>query len=607
VANRPGKKKKRAAEGVNGPAVSQVKQAARTPAAWPAILIVLVFTFLVYIPTLHYQFVYDDVEQIVKNPNIQSWSYLPDYFTKHLWSHGGWNQARFYRPFFLLWLRMNHAFFGLDASYWHFTTLAAHLLATLLVFILVLTLLRNRAPAAIAALFFALHPIHVEVAAWISAVSEALLAASLLASLACFAKSAGKQRKWLAAALFLYASALLMKETAMVFPAIAFAFAWLWSERESRVARGRQALVRTAPFVALTFMYLAVRWSVLKTIVTASAPLAFKTVLLTVPSLLLFYGRLLVWPARLSPFYDTPLVTQPGRSNFVAPMLAVVAVCGGLALLIGKARPAEDAAESAKDEGRLTILACVWMAVFLLPSLYLPALQSGLFVQDRYLYLPSIGFSILLSLGLCRFGRSGRKFAGLPLAQILPALALAALMAAATMAQSRIWADNVSLFTRAVERDPQSRMAQHDLAAALVDAGRNDDAIRLLQKLLREDPDDPVDNNNIGQAYLKKGDRERAEPALTKACQLHPSAGQFYQLGAVRLNMGKLDTAEQAFRQAIAMDASAAGYHLALAVTLERLGKLDEALQELRQELAVNPGDKTTQEELARLSAFLRR
>ena len=607
MANKLGKRKKRAATAASGPMASPALLAAKAPAAWPAILIVLTITFLVYSPTLRFQFVYDDVEQIVKNPNIQSWSYLPDYFTKHLWSHGGWNQARFYRPFFLLWLRLNHALFGLDASWWHLTTVAAHLVATLLVFLLVFKLLRNRAPAAIAALFFGLLPIHVEVAAWISAVSEAILAAFLLASLACLAKGACKGNwKWTAGALIFYSSALLMKETAMVFPAIVFAFAWLWPDGDSERSRNLQAVVPTLPFAALTLVYLALRWSVLKAIVTASAPLALKTVLLTVPSLLVFYGRLLVWPVKLSPFYDTPLVTQPGMVNFLLPLLAVVAVCGALALLVWKARPAQDAGEGATAEHRLTMLACVWTVVFLLPSLYLPALQPGLFVQDRYLYLPSIGFCILLSLGIGRLGRTGRKFAGVPVAQMVPTLALAGLMATGTLEQSRIWADNVSLFTRAAERDPRSRMAQHDLAAAFVDAGRNDDAIQLLQKLLREDPDDPVDNNNLGQAYLKIGDRAHAEPALAKACQLHPSAGQLYQLGAVRLNLGLLEPAEQAFRQAIAMDASAAGYHLALAVALERLGKLDEALQELRQELAVNPGDTATQQELARLSAFLR-
>jgi len=79
-----------------------------------------------------------------------------------------------------------------------------------------------------AALFFALHPIHVEVAAWVSAVSEAVLAASLMAALVCVAKyAARKDWRWLAGALLFYASALLTKETAMVFPAVVFAYAWL--------------------------------------------------------------------------------------------------------------------------------------------------------------------------------------------------------------------------------------------------------------------------------------------------------------------------------------------------------------------------------------------
>jgi tetratricopeptide (TPR) repeat protein len=573
-------------------------------AAWLAVIPVLVVTFLVYLPTLRFQFVFDDVEQIVKNPNIQSWSYLPDYFTKHLWSQAGWHHAQYYRPLFLVWMRINRAFFGLDATYWHLTTIAAHLLATLLVYLLVNTLLKNWAPAALSALFFGLHPIHVEVAAWISAASEALLAAALIASLACYANGARrKDWRWVAGALVFYAAALLMKETAIVFPAIIFTFAWLWFDPQDNVGRAQFALLRTTPFLMLTAVYLAVRWAVLKSFAETTAPLDLKTLALTVPSLLLSYSRMLVWPVGLSPFYDTPLVEHPGAANFAAPILAIVAAGCAVALLLRVAWKAANSAESARAEDRLMILGCVWMIVFILPALYLPGLQNSSYVHDRYLYVPSVGFSILLGLGLSRLGRAGRRFFGMPWAQAFTALVLAGIMAMGTVAQSRIWADNLTLFTRAAERAPENRIALHDLSASLVDAKRYDDAIVLLKKLLRQNPNDFIDNNNLGQAYLNKGDLEHAEIYLARSCQLHPSARQLYQLGAIRLKLGRLDAAEQTLGQAIDMDPKGAGFHYALGVTLERLNNPNAAIEAFKQELALNPGDTRAQTELARLSA----
>ncbi len=49
--------------------------------------VVLILTFAAYSGTLRYEFVYDDLDVIVNNNRLTSWSYLPGYFTEHLWIH----------------------------------------------------------------------------------------------------------------------------------------------------------------------------------------------------------------------------------------------------------------------------------------------------------------------------------------------------------------------------------------------------------------------------------------------------------------------------------------------------------------------------------------
>ncbi len=510
------------------PAVEQVEQGRPVTAAWLAIIFVLVVTFLAYLPALRYQYVYDDVQQIVQNPNIESWSHLPDYFTKHVWVQDSRHRAQYYRPLFLLWLRTNRALFGLDPFWWHLTTLAAHLLATLMVFVLVRLLLRSWMPAALSALFFGLHPVHIEVATWISSVSEALLAAALIASLACYAQGTlKKDRRGYAGALIFFAVALLFKEIAMVFPAIIFTFAWLWSDKKPNTGRFRFAVIQTLPFAALTVVYLVVRNAALKGIVAALAPISIKTLALTVPSVLLFYGRLLVWPAGLSPIYDTPLVEQLSAENFFFPILVIVAAVCLLALLFFRARKSANGVEIVTAEGRLTILAFVWMIVFILPALYLPALQYDALVHDRYVYVPSVGFAILLGIGLSKLGRGSRRIFTVPWVQAASALALAGIMVAGIEAQSSMWSDNMTLFTRAIELAPENRIALHELSATLVGARRNDDAIAILRKLLSQNPNDSIDNNNLGQAYVNKGDLVDAEVYLARSCQRNLPPGSY--------------------------------------------------------------------------------
>ncbi len=117
-----------------------------------AVPIVLFVSFLVYCPTLWFKFVYDDVKDIVLNQGIKSWDSLPGYFvpeSAQLFGPSGWHAARCYRPLLLLWLRLNDALLSLQPGYWHLAAVAAHLLMTLMVYLLVRQLLHDWVPAAL--------------------------------------------------------------------------------------------------------------------------------------------------------------------------------------------------------------------------------------------------------------------------------------------------------------------------------------------------------------------------------------------------------------------------------------------------------------------------
>src|SRR5690348_13249817 len=99
------------------------------------LLAVLAITFLAYITTLQFKFVYDDGSQIVGNQLIEHWHYLPNYFTVQVWAHVNPNQAgNYYRPIFMIWMLLNEKLFGDNPFGWHLTTVLMHVLATWLVF-----------------------------------------------------------------------------------------------------------------------------------------------------------------------------------------------------------------------------------------------------------------------------------------------------------------------------------------------------------------------------------------------------------------------------------------------------------------------------------------
>src|SRR5574340_712765 len=192
-------------------------------------LLLLAATFIVYVGTLQFEFVYDDMGQIVNNPVVHSWRYLPWYFHSNVWMQQ-YAVGNYYRPLFLFWLLLNYTLFGLQPLFWHLTTVLAHLAVTWMVYLLVRRLTSDQATAAIAALLFGLHPIHLEAVAWISGVTEPLLAMLLVPAFLCYLnyRERGRARRWLLLSLLLFALALLTKETAVVLPALLFAYAWIY-------------------------------------------------------------------------------------------------------------------------------------------------------------------------------------------------------------------------------------------------------------------------------------------------------------------------------------------------------------------------------------------
>ena len=224
---------------------------------------------LAYIDTLRFQFVYDDLPQIVNNPLVHSWQYAPRYFIEHVWSQIPGLPGTYYRPVFLLWLRLNHACFGLSPFAWHLTTLLVHLAVTVLVYRLLFRVIADRLTAAFAAVLFGLHPVHIEAVAWISGVSEPLNAILFLGALLAYVRARERRSPlWLAASLVLYIVAMLSKETALVLPAFVLLYEWLYHPGQAAGPpplgqRLRRAVLFLSPYVLLSLLYVALRIHVL--------------------------------------------------------------------------------------------------------------------------------------------------------------------------------------------------------------------------------------------------------------------------------------------------------------------------------------------------------
>ena len=617
-------------------------------------------TALVYVATLSFGFVYDDVPQILKNPAVHSWRYVPQYFTSHVWAAIYPNTSgNYYRPLFLLWLKVNYALFGTHAAGWHLTSVACHVLATWLVFRIAQQLSCDRLTAFLAALIFGLHPAHVENVAWISGVSDPLMACFLLGSFSAFlsarlerwaslvesyesrtasreqshaesyepratsreqspdqhggfgllgargskleAAPATRQVRYAALSLGLFALALLSKETAIVLPVLIIAFVLILErdfdgEEEGSAGFWRRfiaAIRESAPYLLLVPIYGGVRYRALGGWSHPTIPISWTEVCLTWPAVLWFYVRHLLLPVRLSEFYSLDYVSHFSARGVLLPLAFLLIVASAVAFVFPLLRGSRQ-----KNAARLALLLII---IPLLPVLDLHSLTVGDIVHDRYLYLPSVGFALLIALVIRALAnrQADRQRTILPAAL---ATIVCVTFAALTVVQQMQWASDILLYTRGLESAPANLTVRDNLASALLKANHPARAIPLYLEVLDRDPTFWRSNYNLGFAYYKTGQLAAAEYYLQRAIQVNPAdSDQYIYLALAQLELKKLPEAAENASRAIARSPNTRGYHFVSGVIYETSGDRARAAAEFKTEIAEHPDNAAASAELQKL------
>jgi Flp pilus assembly protein TadD len=602
--------------------------AARSPLAhrWTIPAIVAAVVCLLYAGTLVFGFVYDDNFQIVDNAWLTSARYIPRYFTLHVWAFAGVSGV-YWRPVFLLWLFVQRAIFGVAPAGWHAANILMHGAATLLVFMLARRLTGDRATAAVVALIFGIHPALLESVAWVSGVSDPLLAVLLIPAFLFYLDWRElRSGRALALSAGFYALALMAKEPAiMLLPIIAahaliygpggppfrpvsgvpsarrFCARWgAWTEGRDVAHRMRDVFAAVLPYLPLTAAYLVFHAVVFGRANYVGSPATPWNNLLTIPALLAFYLKLLVWPAPISPEYDLRLVTRFSLPQVVLPSVIVAAA---IALLWFWARRLGSQHDARK---RLVYFAAVWMFLLLVPVLYIKPLDPFDFAHVRYLYLPCIGFALLVATAIRTIPADGWTIAGLPTRQFGAALIIVLALGAANLVQQVHWASNLLLFTRGVDIAPHNPTGLTNLGIEFGKREQYPKAIALMQRALHENPLDWHANFSLGYTYLILGRTSEAESLIEKAVRSHPADAdpdQWAYLGMAALRLGDLTKAEWAVRNAVQRKPEVARYHHALALILEQEKRTAEAAAEFRETLNYDPGNADARSRLAKLQA----
>jgi uncharacterized membrane protein (DUF485 family) len=461
-----------------------------------ALFLIVATTVLVYANSLSGEFVFDDTKQIAGNPSLHSWGNLVRAFTSDVWSfqRGSFTHdipPPYYRPLFTAYLTVNFQLFGLWAPGWQLTSLLVHTGATVIVFFLIKRLSNDNVIATLAALLFGLHPAHVESVSWISGIPDPLAALFFVPSMIWYVRYRTEGGKiFLFASVIAYGLSALCKETPLALPLVLVVWELTQAHARQKLSpRFREITLQMIPYGLMAVAYLALRFSVLGLISWKHpfmAQVPDSAIWMTVPFVVVTYLRHLIAPFYLSLIYGTSFITDANDLRFFLPTAILLALAALLWIY------------------RRSLSSQIWIAIALIAAPLLPVLNLRVFhfeyiIQDRYLYLPSIGFCYLLAILIVRLARGQRQFAvGL-------AILLLIIFGAGTVAQNRVWHNAVTLWQRAIYYAPNSWSTHYNLGLAYLNRKEYQAALNELTVARRLNSVEPSVLNNLALAQNASG------------------------------------------------------------------------------------------------------
>jgi tetratricopeptide (TPR) repeat protein len=463
--------------------------------------------------------------------------------------------------------------FGLDAGGHHLTSLAIHILNTLLLCLLLVQLTGSAGRSAFVAAVFAIHPLHVESVAWIAErkdVLSTLLLFLTVGTYVWYTRRPGWDRY---SALFLvFGLGLAAKPMLVTLPLLLLLLdIWplgRWSPSWPRLVLEKLPLVALAIAVGVATYFVQQRVGAMTTF--EGLPLQHR--LANAVMSYVKYILLMFWPSGLAAFYPYPRAL-PSAWLLVAAIVALVAA-SVLAVLSFRRRP-------------YVFVGWFWYVIALLPVIGI--IQVGeQAMADRFTYVPLIGLFVIVAWLVPELlVRLFRHRAAVPVV----ALVVIVGCAATARAQVEHWRNGRTLWERALAVTRDNYYAHSALGALLADDGLVAEAVAHQVEALRIRPSDPDAHNELGKVLAEQGKLPDAIAHFRAALRSNPAfARAHHNLGMALLNHGEYAEAVSHLTSALALEPDLAKTHDGLGRALARGGNPGAAVAQFREALRIAPG-----------------
>ncbi len=553
---------------------------------------ITLITIIAFEQVRNNQFVYDDLLYITQNPHVFKGLSAESVKWAFTATHAGnWHPVT--------WLShiLDCELFGVEPFWPHLENLLIHILNALLLF----WILRNMTGAfwrsAIAAAVFALHPIHVESVAWAAERKDLLCGFFWMLTIASYieyARRPGSSRYFLVVIFFILG--LMSKPMIVTLPFVLLLVDyWPLARFEKFQPNDVENRFKKAPAGFLLAekipLFILVALSCVITFVAQREqgamdmlePMGFGVRAANALASDITYMSKMIYPSSLAVMYPHP----GGELGlwYALISLCVILVVSVIVIRLGRRSP-------------YLVLGWFWYLGTLVPAIgFVQVGVQGM--ADRYTYLPSIGFFIIVVWGAADLAEK-RRF--LKIAVLISALVIISLLVVCTRKQVRYWRNNFALFEHALSVAGNSPEMLYNMGVVMQRERNFDLALQCYQQSLQHKKDYFQADNNIGSILRQQGKLDEAAGYINRALQINPEYSQAYNnLGLVLAERGSLSDAIVQFRRAVDIAPDFIEARQNLAASLHASGKYDESMSQYREILQLDSNHVASLKALAGL------
>jgi len=609
--------------------------------------ILIIIIAINYFGSFFNHFTYDDRLILSENEYFQNLFNFNNLFNKDYFKFSG---EATYRVVVTLSYMFDYKIWGLSSFGFHFTNLLLHLLVTIALYFLIRKIWYNigaRLPRPyinvedskifdlpfIVALLFSSHPVHSEVINAVGFREDSLCALFYILSFFLFIKVFDNKSLnytpqipetpetsqhdrmlkffflFFIGAIIFYLLSLFSKEMGITLPIVLLLYYGI--SEKSRDAKFcistniRKCILYLIPFIVVTLFYVVIRFKILTVPPIEIAQYqggSFVNNIFTMSKVFLYYVFLLFSPFKLKIQYEFPAST--GFSDIVA-LISILVIIFIVILSVYLRR-----------YSRIYTFSILFFFITLLPvSNAVPLIN---FIAERYLYLPSLGFCLLVSYLINKIKIVHIRY--------FIVIILLCLYFIVNIRQNKVWRDDLTLweeavkdaphsfrvrynlgsayrlakdyklameeFREAIKLDPQNIETYSILAVTYADIGKIDEAKKILQEALKISPNESKIYINLANAFRVCKDYNTAIDLLNQAVELAPDNPQCYlKLGAIYGEIKDYQKAIKAFKKAVELDRNNPRSYYNLANALRLNGDMESSIEYYKKAMKLNPFD----------------